>query len=106
MAYRFNFSLKAIEDAEAAYTWLAEKSPRSAAEWYVKLFEKIESLKDNPSRCSLAPESDAFSEEIRQLLYGKRQNIYRILFVVRRQVIQILRIRHAAMQLLDPKKDF
>jgi plasmid stabilization system protein ParE len=106
MACRFSFAPKAIEDAEITHDWMAKRSPRRAAEWYVKLFELIETLQQNPARCSLAPESDAFSEEVRQLLYGKRQKMYRILFVIRNKVIHILRFRHAAMQFLDPEKDF
>jgi plasmid stabilization system protein ParE len=105
MAYRFNFAPRAVEDAETAYAWIARKSPRQAANWYIKLFEAIETLKLNPARCSLAPESEVFPEEIRQLLYGKRQNVYRILFAIRGDVIHILRIRHGAMRFLNPGED-
>jgi plasmid stabilization system protein ParE len=75
-------------------------SPHRAAKWYVGLFDTIESLRALPHRCALASESDAFGEPIRQLFYGKRRGIYRVLFVVREESVQILRIVHGARQAL------
>lgn len=103
MEYRFRFAPQAVADAEEAYGWIAQQSPVRAARWYTKLFEAIETLKTNPSRCSLAPESDAFDEEIRQLLYGKRRGTYRILFTVRGHVVHVFRILHGSRQSLKPE---
>jgi hypothetical protein len=53
-----------------------------------------------PRRCALAPENAKLSQEIRQLMYGKGKNTYRILFTVLEDqnpaVVRILHIRHAA----------
>jgi hypothetical protein len=54
-----------------------------------------------PRACSLAPESDYFGREIRQLLYGKRQHKYRILFEIREQTVVVLRVRHGAQRPLE-----
>ncbi|MEM8642883.1 MAG: hypothetical protein AAGG51_29310 [Cyanobacteria bacterium P01_G01_bin.54] len=35
-----------------------------------------------PKRCPFAPENTKFSQEIRQFIYGKGRNAYRILFTV------------------------
>jgi plasmid stabilization system protein ParE len=98
MAYRFEFAPRALRDANETYEWIAQHSPRQAARWYRRLFEVIEGLATHPRRCPLAPENDAHAEEVRQLLYGRRQNVYRILYVIRGDVIRILAVRHGARQ--------
>ncbi len=102
MAYRVELSSRAIREAEEARDWIAQDSPRRAAAWYQRLLDKIESLKEYPERCPLAPESDAFEEKIRQLLYGKRRGVYRVLFAVRGEVVYIFSIRHSARDFLEP----
>jgi hypothetical protein len=58
-----------------------------------------------PSRCSLAFENSFFAEEIRQLIYGKGRNTYRILFTVTEDKVQILFVRHSAQKPLLPDDD-
>ncbi|MFN6513748.1 MAG: type II toxin-antitoxin system RelE/ParE family toxin [Nostoc sp. CreGUA01] len=57
-----------------------------------------------PKRCPLAPENEYLSQEIRQLLYGRGRNSYRILFTILEgqevSTVRILHIRHAAQQIL------
>jgi plasmid stabilization system protein ParE len=51
----------------------------------------------------LAPENEWYEGgELRELLYGKRQGVYRILFEVRGDTVYILRVRHGAQELLGP----
>ncbi len=106
MAYRVDISRPAIEDAETAYLWMREHSPEKAANWFAGLMDAIFSLEKMPDRCPIAPESREFAIEVRQLLYGKRRNVYRVLFSVTydneadENVIRIYRIRHAAQRRL------
>jgi plasmid stabilization system protein ParE len=58
--------------------------------------DAIESLAQMPKRCALCFEHRHFKEEVRQLLYGKKPNVYRILFIVRAGIVHVLHIRHAA----------
>ena len=51
-----------------------------------------------PFRCSLAFENSFFEEEIRQLIYAKGKNVYRILFTVTEKTVQILFVRHSAQR--------
>jgi plasmid stabilization system protein ParE len=88
MEYRFEFAPRALAQAREVHDWIAESSPERAAKWYQGLFETIETLKTFPMRCPLAPESDAYGEDVRQLLYGKRRAAYRILFTIRDDVIR------------------
>ncbi|MEG3899622.1 MULTISPECIES: hypothetical protein [unclassified Microcoleus] len=52
-----------------------------------------------PKRCPIARENQYFSKEIRQLLYGKGRNSYRIIFTIAESedvsAVRILHIRHA-----------
>lgn len=104
MAYRVDISPPALADAESAYLWIKERAPEKAGEWYEGLLEAVFSLENLPTRCALAPESQEFSIEIRQLLYGKRGSVYRILFGVsydpetQENVVRIYRIRHSAQR--------
>jgi plasmid stabilization system protein ParE len=94
---------RALAEIDQALRWLRKKSPAAASRWYRRLLEAIHSLKDGPERCSLAPENDWYEGgELRQLLHGKRQGVYRILFEVRGNTVFILRIRHSAQDLLGP----
>src|SRR5205823_9035701 len=93
---------RARTDLREAYQWLAERSPRAAARWFQGISRAIQSLTDQPERCPLAPEADVFPFPIRQLLYGKRTGVYRILFVVQENAVSVLAVRHAARDYLDP----
>lgn len=47
--------------------------------------------------------NDYFPQEVRQLLYGKGRQTYRILFTIKSDAVSILHIRHAARQHLGPE---
>jgi plasmid stabilization system protein ParE len=102
MAYTVQITARALLEIDDAIEWLAARAPRNAARWHEKLLLAVQSLDENPERCGLAPESEWFSSEIRQLLHGKRRGVYRILFEVRGDTVHILRIRHSAQALLEP----
>jgi plasmid stabilization system protein ParE len=99
MAYRCELTRRALRDAEEAYEWIARDSPRRAARWYARLLTAIRSLEEHPRRCPIAPESESVGQEIRQLLYGRRGGVYRILFVIRDEsLVRVLAIWHGARQ--------
>lgn len=67
--------------------------------------DAIDSLAVLPTRCALATETVFFDDEIRQLLYGKGSQRYRILFTIRRGVVIVLFIRHSAQDWVQPATD-
>ena len=95
------FQPPAVDDLEAAYAWIFERSPQNAAKWFNGFVDAIQSLELNPCRCGIAPENDAVEPEIRQLLYGKRWNVYRALFTVTEDSVRVLHIRHAAREAMS-----
>ena len=91
MRYRVTVHPLAIADLEGVFAWIAEHSPEDAVRWYERLLGEIRTLARFPRRCPLAPEGDAFGQEIRQLLFGD----YRALFTIVGKEVRILRVRHA-----------
>jgi hypothetical protein len=49
-----------------------------------------------PERCPLAPESEFFNAEIREIFHGRRQHKYRILFTMSQNKVHVLHVRHGA----------
>jgi plasmid stabilization system protein ParE len=105
MKYRVVVQPSAQTEMEGAYEWIAGRAPSTAARWYNGLMGAIESLADNPARCSLAPEDEYFSEEIRNLFYGRRKNTYRVIFTVRGDSVHVLHFRRATRRALRPEDE-
>ena len=68
--------------------------PAHAVRWFNGLEAAILRLASQPERCPVAPESDEFGRNIRQLLYGRRSGRYRVLFEIRGNTVHILHVRH------------
>ncbi len=95
MAFRVELSVQAERDADAILEWLsAEHAGETGVRWFLQLEEAISSLATFPERCHLAHESVQFPFEVRQLLYGRRPHVYRILFAIDGAIVTILHVRH------------
>jgi plasmid stabilization system protein ParE len=110
MNYRIEISSVAEAEADSAFLQISQiTSPERASHWYAGLLKAIESLSAMPKRCPLARENKYFSQEIRQLLYGRGRNSYRILFTIVEgkdvSTVRILHIRHAAQQTLGESQE-
>jgi plasmid stabilization system protein ParE len=98
-------------DAERAIQqqarWLVQqsRSPATALRWVRSIRSKIATLKANPLRCPVDPDSDAYGEEVRVLLHGKRHKKFRILFVVRGPVVRVVAVRHSAQRSLTEETE-
>jgi len=110
MTYRIDFSSVAKAEADAAFLSFSKFTTfNRAQEWYQGLIKAISSLQEMPYRCTLARENAFFSQEIRQLLYGRGQHTYRILFTVLADqpipTVRILHIRNAAQRTIGEPED-
>lgn len=104
MKYRVQLTARAEEDVEGVLLWYHENQATAAAgRWFARLMSKIDTLETHPERCGIAIESDELGIEIRQLLFGKRHGVYRILFQLQGATVQILRIRHGAQDRIRPE---
>ncbi len=88
--------LPAQQDIAEAHLWLAEREPDAAARWFNSIYDTIGSLETFPERCPLAPEGRSLKAEIREILHGRRQHKYRILFIVGENEVHVLHVRHGA----------
>ena len=68
----------------------------SAEKWYTEVIKKIRTLANHPERFGLDDQSVDLDFELRVMLHGNRRHIYRILFTIDGQEVDVLRIRHAA----------
>ena len=102
MAHTLNISARAMADIRAAVAWLRQRNAAAAARLHAGILAAVRSLATNPERCPLADEAADLGVDLRELLYGRRRNVYRILFTVEGQAVNVLRVRHAAQDRLGP----
>jgi plasmid stabilization system protein ParE len=99
MTFRVETTAAAEEDADAILGWLlSEGAGETGMRWFAALQDAIASLAEMPTRCPLAPENAVFPFEVRQLLYGRKPNAYRILFTIEDKTVYVLHIRHGRRQ--------
>jgi plasmid stabilization system protein ParE len=102
MDFRVELSDQAQGDIAAIYEWLISQQAGGAGErWFGALRTAIASLASLPSRCPLAAENRDSPAELRQLLYGRRPHVYRILFAIEGDAVQVLHIRHGRRRRLS-----
>ena len=106
MAYRVALADSAKADAYAIYNRVASAAPRRGPLWFDELIDCLYSLDHLPLRCPLAREAESARREIRCLLFGKRRNVYRILYEVDepRKTVWVLHIRHGARKDMEPEE--
>ncbi len=110
MKYLIDISSVAEAEIDTILLGLSQlASPAQASQWYLGLLEAIESLSQMPNRCALARENKNFSLEIRQLIYGRGRNLYRVLFTVldgeNASTVRILHIRHGLQRAVGEESD-
>ena len=108
MVFRVRLSPRALKDVESAYIYYAEIDGSYAWSWYDGLEAALESPTEFPLRCSLAFEPRFFSIPLRQQLYGKGAQCYRILFTVHEDEVRVHHIRHCRQEpisTIDPRDE-
>jgi len=81
-AYRVGLADSAKADADAIYKPIVAAAPLLGSEWFEDLMDCLYALDRLPYRCPLAREAKKIRRQIRCLLFGKRRNVYRILYEV------------------------
>ena len=97
MAYEVNFTWRAEVDLDLLFLKIDAENSEAALKWYRGLQYAIVSLETRPNRCPFTPESKSY----RHLLYGKRADMYRVIFKVfdRTHEVLVVHIRHGAQGL-------
>ena len=105
MSYQILIQPTAFQEIETSYRWMCDNlSVEVANNWYYELQDAIASLQKLPNRCTIAPEAPMIGREIRQLWVGKRRK-YRVLFVVEKDVVAILHVRHSRQSYLGEESE-
>lgn len=104
MTYLVEFAARAVHDLEILYVEKNAAESHAAARWYNGLEQAVYALASFPHRCPVAPERLTAKRKLRQLLYGKRPHLYRVVFEVDEggQVVRVLTIRHGARRKIKP----
>jgi plasmid stabilization system protein ParE len=101
VSYRVRFTRRALADVDASLAWLLSRSA-PAARWRAGLLDRVAALEQSPDRYPLADEAAELAIDLRELLYGRRRGVYRILFTIDGSAVHIHRVRHAAQDRLKP----
>ncbi len=106
MAYRVVLADSAKAGAAAIYERVVAAAPFRGPMWFDDLIECLYSLDHLPLRCPLAREAEKARREIRCLLFGKRRNVYRILYEVdeARATVWVLHIREGSRADMQPEE--
>lgn len=100
MAYRVELTARAQADYGRITSWVRSNAPIAGDQWTARLDESIASLKLFPKRCPIIPYANFPGKQVRQHVFGKKPNVYRIFYEVREDVVRILHIRHRARRRL------
>ncbi len=100
-AYRVIVQNRALADLHEAYEYATQHAPAAAAQWLDRFQSALASLGHNPQRCSLAHENPRSPRELREFLFGRRPNVFRVVFTVDGDAVRILRIRRSARRFLS-----
>jgi plasmid stabilization system protein ParE len=94
VAYLVNLTLRAQRDLAQLFDHINTRNSEAALDWYRGLKGAILTLKEQPNRCPVTPESNA----LRHLHYGDKANVYRVIYRVleRRKRVEVLHIHHGA----------
>ncbi|HSM82713.1 MAG TPA: type II toxin-antitoxin system RelE/ParE family toxin [Nodosilinea sp.] len=103
MAFQVEITPPAETKIEEAYIWYRSRDAGFADQWFRGLMNAVATLQESPRRCALAPEHELFSEEVRQLPYGRGRAALRVLFTIRGEKVYVLLVRHSAQAPLQPE---
>ena len=104
MTYLVEFAIRAVRDLEILYAEKSVGESLAAARWYNGLEQAVFALASYPYRCPVAPEAQRTKRKLRNLLYGKKPHVYRVIYAVDegRQTVWVLTIRHGARREFKP----
>jgi plasmid stabilization system protein ParE len=103
VAFQVQLLRRAYADIDELFAFICQTvSAASATKWRDQLMARVNSLEENPVRYALADDADDYGIELREMLFGRQRHVYRILFTIDGQTVNIHRVRHAAQDRLSP----
>ena len=103
MARQVNLQPGAYADIREIAGFIARRvSPHAAARWHARIHAALGRLATDADRWPEADEAASLGIDLRMMLNGKRPHVYRVLFTFDDENVNVLRIRHAAQDRLEP----
>lgn len=101
--YQVEFLPTAQQDLRLSFEWGANIWGKTRAKKWLREFAATckKRLKQFPESCPIAPESEDLGRELRQLVIDR----YRVIFVVRNDVVTILYVRGAYIGTISDNED-
>ena len=100
MEYRVEFTARSQADLDRCFLTINAIDDKQAAKWFSRLENEIARLATMPHRCPLAPDAATTRRPVRHLLFGRKADVYRVIFEILEdaRVVRVLNIRHAALR--------
>lgn len=104
MTHQLQILRRALRDIDEKFESLRRHiGRRSASLWRDRLDASLCDLEHHPEVWPLADEAVDLGIELRQVLFGKRRHVYRVLYTFDGTTIHVHRVRHAAQDRLSPE---
>lgn len=102
MPFRVQITARAERDFWDCYNYIFKRSAEGASRWVDAFDNALSSLEREPAR-GMAPENHKHEDEIHQQIFRTARGLpYRLLFVVRNEVIHVIHIRGPGQDLMFP----
>lgn len=100
MAYLVNITSRAKRDLTSLYEEINAEHSDDALKWYQGLKQAILTLEERPRQCRVTSKRN----KLRHLLYGRKPNIYRVIYRLREKArqVDVLHTRHGARRKFQP----
>lgn len=103
MTYRVIFTPRARADAIQAFQRMADEALAAAVRWHAGLDKAIAKLSTMPARHPVAEEeSERIGITLRQMIHGRRRNVWRVFFSIEGNSVYLHSIRHSAQDMIEP----
>jgi len=102
----FDIEFAAVAEAEilATYAYTRRKNVLAAYAWLIGIRARIYTLRTMPERCGRAAEADVTGLDVRELLYGRRRQTFRILFTIGATAVLIRHVVRANRRPIPPSR--
>ena len=102
MKFAVRIQRRARQDYEAILSYIAKRSPEGASAWARAFDRALERLEDFADTFPLAIENELVEFEVREILFKTRRGlVYRALFTIADNTVQILHVRGPGQDLLS-----
>lgn len=102
MAFQVEFTRRADRDMDEHLAWWSPRGKADADRWRGRFLVKvIGTLEGDPHRFPQAEEAADLEIDLRVMPYGKRRQVYRVLFTIEGERVIVHRVRHGAQDRLS-----